>query len=570
MNSWPILQRELQVSARDWRLSYGRSYAPAVMFLFLGWLLWMFRGVPALGMPGDFIFRFIAYIAFGVSVFGGAMRTSDTLSREKREETLGLLFLTDLSGLDIVLGKLFAAAIRTLYGVLATIPVLGVGMLFGGVTLSEVLRVGVSLLMALFFSLCAGLIVSSVVRPQRRAQSLSGFTILIFVVLLPIAAEGLRQNWYWPRAAHAIELLSPLYSQNMSFSSALGLSTNTFWTSIATQFIMAVTFLFLAAKLIERTWKLRPPDARTLTWKDRWIQWTAGDAPTRLAYRKRLLATNPFFWLSARDRLGPWWALLMMIVTISLGIICIWYYALKGMEQVAAMVTTFIVLDYYFKMRIAAVASQQLGQDRQSGSLELILSTPTSVKEIIRGQWLGLCRNFLGPILLLWTLEITVFSSFRNLGQNNFPVYILPTFLFVSAGDALCIAWIAMWKAMRLFNPMYAAGTALLRVAVLPWFVFGIALSALAQWRVTKSWWDHQPPSVGVAVGLAVWAVVVAGSAIKARHSLYKQFRAAATDRFQLKSRLAIVIAFWRQARARAKPSACIHAGAPSISSTQQ
>src|SRR5436190_22936339 len=112
MNSWPILQRELLTSARDWRTSYGRIYAPAVMLLFLGWLLWMFRGVPSVGMPGDFIFRFNAYIAFGVSIFGGALRTSDSLSREKREETLVLLFLTDLKGLDVVLGKLFGASVK--------------------------------------------------------------------------------------------------------------------------------------------------------------------------------------------------------------------------------------------------------------------------------------------------------------------------------------------------------------------------------------------------------------------------------------------------------------------------
>jgi ABC-type transport system involved in multi-copper enzyme maturation permease subunit len=62
--------------------------------------------------------------AFGLSLLAGLFLTSDCLSEEKREGTLGLLFLTDLKSHDIVLGKFVATALSALYCLLALLPVM--------------------------------------------------------------------------------------------------------------------------------------------------------------------------------------------------------------------------------------------------------------------------------------------------------------------------------------------------------------------------------------------------------------------------------------------------------------
>ena len=46
----------------------------------------------------------------------GLLGTADCVSSEKRDGTLGLLFLTDLKGYDVICGKLAANSVSVLYG----------------------------------------------------------------------------------------------------------------------------------------------------------------------------------------------------------------------------------------------------------------------------------------------------------------------------------------------------------------------------------------------------------------------------------------------------------------------
>ena len=71
-------------------------------------------------------------------LLSGVWFTADCLSEEKREGTLGLLFLTDLKGYDVVLGKLVATSLNGLYAVLAAVPILALPLLMGGVAPGEV------------------------------------------------------------------------------------------------------------------------------------------------------------------------------------------------------------------------------------------------------------------------------------------------------------------------------------------------------------------------------------------------------------------------------------------------
>ena len=74
------------------------------------------------------------------TLLAGIFTTADCLSEEKREGTLGLLFLTDLKGYDIVLGKIVAASVNWFFGLLALFPVLALSLLMGGVAPGEFWR----------------------------------------------------------------------------------------------------------------------------------------------------------------------------------------------------------------------------------------------------------------------------------------------------------------------------------------------------------------------------------------------------------------------------------------------
>ena len=62
------------------------------------------------------IFGGMGSLALLYCLASGRRSTADCLSEEKREGTLGLLFLTDLTGYDVVLGKLSATSVNAFYG----------------------------------------------------------------------------------------------------------------------------------------------------------------------------------------------------------------------------------------------------------------------------------------------------------------------------------------------------------------------------------------------------------------------------------------------------------------------
>ena len=158
MNFLPIAERELRVggtqasyvldSPRALRCSRWSSL-PAMLLIFSK------IGGP---MPnkGKILFSILAWMAFAYAFAAGVFLTADSLSEEKREGTLGLLFLTDLRGYDVVLGKLAATSLHAVYGVVAAFPVLAISLLLGGLLAGEFWTGLLAILNMLFVSLAAG------------------------------------------------------------------------------------------------------------------------------------------------------------------------------------------------------------------------------------------------------------------------------------------------------------------------------------------------------------------------------------------------------------------------------
>jgi len=82
---------------------------------------------------GQDLYWAFSSVAFAFSLLAGPVVTADCLREEKREGTLGLLFLTDLKGYDVALGKWVAASLSPFYTLLAAIPILALSFFLGGV-----------------------------------------------------------------------------------------------------------------------------------------------------------------------------------------------------------------------------------------------------------------------------------------------------------------------------------------------------------------------------------------------------------------------------------------------------
>src|SRR5579872_3925518 len=133
MTFLPIVGRELRVAARR-RATYWARLITAVAAIIIGMVVYIFSQHKPPREVGQNLFQVLSILAIVYCFLAGVLSTADCLSEEKREGTLGLLFLTDLKGYDVVGGKLVATSLNAFYGLLALFPVLAIPLLMGGIT----------------------------------------------------------------------------------------------------------------------------------------------------------------------------------------------------------------------------------------------------------------------------------------------------------------------------------------------------------------------------------------------------------------------------------------------------
>src|SRR6185369_11752611 len=155
----PVAERELRVASRK-RSTFWVRIAGALVALVIGGgflMVALFGGSGfGAGALGQGLFAVLTWLCLAAALSTGLFFTSDCLSEEKREGTLGFLFLTDLRGYDVVLGKLLATSLRGSYALLAVFPVFAITLLMGGVAGAQFSKTLLAVLSALFLSLATG------------------------------------------------------------------------------------------------------------------------------------------------------------------------------------------------------------------------------------------------------------------------------------------------------------------------------------------------------------------------------------------------------------------------------
>src|SRR4051794_1626761 len=110
MTFLPIVQRELRAASRRKATFRIRSWTALIaMLVTFAFLIGAFFGGSRTG--GALLLQILsAYTAF-LLVSASLFLTADCISEEKREGTIGLLFLTDLHSYDFILGKFIARSL---------------------------------------------------------------------------------------------------------------------------------------------------------------------------------------------------------------------------------------------------------------------------------------------------------------------------------------------------------------------------------------------------------------------------------------------------------------------------
>ncbi len=443
-----------------------------------------FRNDPA--ALGTWLFGSMSVVINFYALLIGVLRTVDCLSEEKREGTLGLLFLTDLKAYDIVLGKLTATSLNAFYGMLAIFPILAISLLVGGVSGGEFWRMVVVSMNNLLFSLGLGIFCSSISRDERKSLILGIVLLLFFAGGLPLLG-AMTNDWRNSQGINPFFLiLSPGTSVVMAFDTNFARSSGSglFYASIGAIHGLSWLLLAFSCFIVPRTWQDKPVSGGTGERHSFWQNLIYGSATRRAALRSHLLGKNPIYWLTSRDRLKSW-CLWTFLGVVGLFWICGLIAYPNEWKDWGAYLWTAVITHVVLKFWLTLEACRRFCLDRQSGALELLLSSPLSVRDILHGQLLSLRRQFAGPVLVVLFSD-ALFLAARNDGGWTF-MWIAGIMMLVA--DLITLSWLGMWLGLNSRSAAQAAMATLVRILFLPWllFVVFLTLDALSPAPGTRS-----------------------------------------------------------------------------------
>jgi ABC-type transport system involved in multi-copper enzyme maturation permease subunit len=529
MSFLPVVERELRVTARNSRLYWGRMAAAAIAVAIIAWFWLATAGAGSTSAQrAKVIFSTLSMFSFCYCLVLGLFLTADCISEEKREGTLGLLFLTNLKSYDVALGKLGANSFRALYSLIAIFPVLTIPLLLGGLVGQEIFRMALVLVVTLIFSLTLGLFLSSISKHDRKAQFGALALMLFLTAIVPGLLSFLRHEYRMP-IDETFCAISPGLAFGYAFENQYQGNPHIFWTSLTVVHAVSWLAFFGATWMVRRVWQDRAAGAAAVGWRGKFQLWKRGAPSMRKLYREKLLGVNPYYWLTARDRFKPYYVLWFLCGCAAFWVF-LWSYNGRDMLEQEVFFACALVLHTAMKVWVAAEAGRQLSEDRKSSALELTLSTPIQIKDILEGQFLGLLRQFGLPIAAILIFDVIgmILGARMRMGADTDAVLMWVAMMIIFVVDAVTIATFGMWLGLTAKRSSRAIVQTLFYVLCLPWLIlFGMLTYMML---VRFSGLESMAFFVGAyfVVSLAVDFVLF----LRASGNLTSRFREVATQRF--------------------------------------
>jgi ABC-type transport system involved in cytochrome c biogenesis permease component len=516
MNVLPVITRELRAQARQPFTYFIRMLG--VLALLGGGAMFAVEHSFGDNLGGELFryFHLTLFIAIWILV---PLSTADCISRERREGTLGLLFLTPLEPADIVIAKGLAHGLRAMTLLVAVLPVLTIPFLLGGVSWQHTASAALTNFNAVCWALAAALAASSVNRSGLRALAgamifaACGFISFGFVtgglVQLPsLFRYPLVSNRTWV-ADYTILFgfnVAGLSTRNLPFGfrglTQMDVLFAMLQCSVVSLCVLA-TAVLLAAWQIRRSWREEPPPVWVQKWQKkfctpvlwlgffrRWMRWK--------------LQRNPIGWLEQRTWQGRLvtWAWFAVIISIYSAVFTdsMFFRNFSGFQ---------VTLAWLLMGSIASSAAGSFRRERESGVLELLLVAPLTSGQIIGGRLRGLWGQFfpaVGMLLGVWMYFDIIFKNHEATG---------PILFF--AFTVLTLPVIGLYFSVRCRNFLSAFLLTLIGglgvplalrslIDVLTFLLFGPAMSFVISPDTPPRFWEIIPSlAQGAVAGVCLW-----------------------------------------------------------------
>lgn len=447
MNLFPIVRREFLAASRRGAIYRTRYWTGGIACLgaltALGWAnaVWMFSS-----SPGFFLFYFTGLTTAFFCVASGIALTLDAITSERRQGTLGLLFLTELSGLDVVLGKLASALIAALGSFLTVIPVLAIAVCLGGITGIQFWRLSLALAALLWFSLCLGLFLSAV-------SVREGIGIPLYCAVISAPSLLLGYDLLKGRAPSDLVLITnPFYPLFTAFELRPGPNWPPYWQTLGnvslTEYRSSLMWIFfVGVGLLALTSAIAPRLIRDRKFAPqrfgRFKKFFLGDVKVS-AKSEGTLGLHPVAWVHVRDRqpIIAIWAL------FAAGTAFLVWDPLESMGIYYQGLCYVLFLQFTLKWVAAFQAGRFISQEKETGFLEALLTTPINPGVIVQSKKRALRRYFLFPLIYALVMHLWLIANNTLEGPGAPVLWITVASAIILVVDIFSLTSIGLWEGL--------------------------------------------------------------------------------------------------------------------------
>jgi ABC-type transport system involved in multi-copper enzyme maturation permease subunit len=400
----PVFVFESIIAARKWQIYALRSLF-VTMILIGVWSTW--RGIVGrfggLDVPpsqmrrllsefGEQLYQLVAAIQVTMVLLAAPASTAGAICLDRARGTLAHVLATDLTSTEIVLGKL-AARLTPIVGLIAaSVPVLAIGLLLGGVIPEAVATLFVASIALAMLGASLALLVSVRVGKSHEVLMVvysAWFLALMSAPLWAYISRGSDRlpgppDWFW--------MLNPYVLVYAPYSWAARFSLVDVALYLTVNGALTVLISNWAIRILRR--EPKPQRVRSERWENAWqtlrsraFSWIP--SPT--------LEGNPVLWREwHRNRPSRTarrvWGLYIV------GSVVATFIGLQSLISDGVSMGPPDVIGYnMFQVAIgllflSVMAPTAFSEERVRGSLDVLMSTPLSTASIVLGKWWGTFR----------------------------------------------------------------------------------------------------------------------------------------------------------------------------------
>jgi ABC-type transport system involved in multi-copper enzyme maturation permease subunit len=443
----PVFAFEWLMTARRWQ-TYAMRSTTVLLLLGAMWLVWQEQvgrtatdemSIVRQSQVARVFFGTTTMILLGLVGLAAPAAAAGSICLDRARGNLTLLFATDLSDAEIVLGKLAARLVPVLGLILCATPVLSIATLFGGIDPVGVVGALLVVLACAVFGCSLALTLSVWGRKTHEVLMATYVFGILYLLSAPILAGiqgGLPTGWWRSWFPTFLDLLpyNPIFLVLAAIEGPPGgVRPVTFGTQATFLGLGLAASLTLVAVA---TWRIRRVVLRQLGECERASRWTRARwslgaiDPERLGPRGRWLVRlrqlhhrivpgpsldrNPVLWRECQRKQPSRWDLVLwgtyalLCGGFSLYAIGLLIDGQRWGRKLGMLVNALQVAGGLLMLSVSAATS--LAEERQRGSLDVLMTTPLPTRSIVWGKWWGTFRSvprlLILPSLLAFALSL--------------------------------------------------------------------------------------------------------------------------------------------------------------------